>query len=220
MTQSDLETFSEKMRQSAGSTDGGDDEQWKLETIENVCIINPDSINDSSFTHSEIQYLEISNSGDGYIKGLEEYKIEEAPSRAKRTVSEGYSVISTVRPQREHYVFIESPPENLVVSTGFAVLYPKNPDELLPEYLYYAVTHPVFIDYLDANATGSAYPAVNLDILNKGVIAIPDTETQENIVDTLGVFDSKIKQNITEIKKLRELRNILIPEFLPPEKME
>lgn len=219
MTQSDLEKFTEEMRQSAEKSSGSEND-WKLETIEDICILNPDSINDDSFDYDRIQYLEISNSGDGYIEELEEYKIEDAPSRAKRPISEGHSVISTVRPNREHYVFIEDPPENLVVSTGFAVLYPKNPDQIMPEYLYYAVTHPVFIDYLDANATGSAYPAVNLDIIKKGAVPIPEIETQKSIVTTLGVFDSKIKQNIEEIKKLRELRNILIPEVLPPEKME
>ena len=219
MTQSDLEKFTEEMRQSTEKSSNSNNE-WKLEKIEDVCLLNPGSINDSNFDHDTIQYLEISNLGDGYIEELEEYEIEDAPSRAKRTVSEGYSVLSTVRPNREHYVFIEEPPENLVVSTGFVVLYPRNPDLIMPEYLYYAVTHPVFIDYLDANATGSAYPAVNLDIIKKGVVPIPDWETQENIVETLGVFDSKIKQNVREIKKLRELRNILIPEILPPEKME
>lgn len=219
MTQSDLEKFTEEMRQSTEQSSNSTNE-WKLEKIEDVCLLNPGSINDDSFDYDTIRYLEISNSGDGYIEELEEYKIEDAPSRAKRTVSEGHSVISTVRPNREHYVFIENSPENMVVSTGFAVLYPKNPHQIMPEYLYYAVTHPVFIDYLDANATGSAYPAVNLDIIKKGVIPIPDTETQRSIVNTLGVFDSKIKQNIKEIKKLRELRNILIPEVLPPEKME
>ena len=219
MTQSDLEKFTEEMQQSGGKSSNSDSE-WQLKAVEDVCILNPGSINDSNFDCDEIQYLEISNSGDGYIKELEEYKIEDAPSRAKRTVSEGHSVISTVRPNREHYVFIEDPPENLVVSTGFAVLYPKNPDQIIPKYLYYVVTHPVFIDYLDANATGSAYPAVNLDIIKKGVIPVPDKETQRNIVDTLEVFDSKIKQNVKEIKKLRELRNILLPEVLPPERME
>jgi len=219
MTQSDLEKFTEKMEESVSGPSDSDGE-WKLKNIEDVCILNPGSINDDSFGYEEIQYLEISNSGDGFIKELEEYNINDAPSRAKRTVSEGHSVISTVRPNREHYVFIEDAPENLVVSTGFAVLYPKNPDQILSKYLYYVLTHPVFIDYLDANATGSAYPAVNLDIIKKGVVPVPDRETQENIVDTLGVFDSKIKQNIKEIKKLREIRNILIPEVLPPEKME
>lgn len=219
MNQSDLEKFSEELRQSTEPSSNSDNE-WKLEKIEDVCLLNPGSINDDSFDYDTIQYLEISNSGDGYIKELEEYQIGNAPSRAKRTVSEGHSVISTVRPNREHYVFIEEAPENLVVSTGFAVLYPKNTAQIMPEYLYYAVTHPVFIDYLDANATGSAYPAVNLDIIKKGSIPIPDGETQESIVSTLSVFDSKIKQNIKEIKKVRELRDILIPEVLPPEKME
>lgn len=219
MTQSDLEKFTEEIRQGTEESSNNNNE-WKLEAIEDVCVLNPGSINDDSFDYDTIRYLEISNSGDGYIKELENYKIKDAPSRAKRTVSEGHSVISTVRPNREHYVFIEDPPENLVVSTGFAVLCPKDPGQIMPEYLYYAVTHPVFIDYLDANATGSAYPAVNLDIIKKGVIPIPDTRTQKSIVNTLGLFDSKIKQNIKEIKKLRKLRSILIPEYLPPEKME
>lgn len=219
MTQSDLEKFTEEMRKSTDKQSTKNNE-WQIETIEDVCNINPGSINDDDFDYDNIQYLEISNTGDGYIKELEDYKIEEAPSRAKRTVSGGQSVISTVRPGREHYVFIEDPPDNLVVSTGFTVLYPKNPDQVIPEYLYYAVTHPVFIDYLVGNATGSAYPAVNLDIIKKGVIPIPSRETQEHIVNTLGLFDSKIRHNIEEIKKLRELRDILIPELLPPEKME
>lgn len=215
MTQSDLEEFVKNMKDNTN-----DDDDWELRSVGDICELNPGSINDSDFDYDTIQYVEISNTGDGYIDGVEEYKLENAPSRAKRTVSDGDSVISTVRPSRNHYIFIEDPPENLVVSTGFAVLHPKNPNQVLPAYLYFVVSHPVFIDYLDANATGSAYPAVNLDIIKRGKIPVPPTNKQENIVKKVKIFDDKIKNNLEEIRKLRELRDILVPEVLPPEKME
>lgn len=219
MTQSDLDKFEKEMAESGANSQEADSD-WPLRKIGNICDINPRSINDTDFIFDRIEYLEISNVADGYIVELEEYDIADAPSRAKRPVAEGQTVISTVRPRREHFVFMDDPSERLVVSTGFAVLYPKNTSEILPQYLYYAVTHPVFIDYLDANATGSAYPAVNLDIIREGVIPVPPVDTQESVVDTLGIFDAKIKKNMGEINKLKQMRNILISDVLPPDKMD
>lgn len=214
MTQHGLDDFAETVETVQEEVEGSSDE-WPRKTIEEVCQTNPGSINDAGFDYDEIQYLDISSTANGYIKELQTFSMEEAPSRAKRTVSTGDSVVSTVRPNRKHYVYIDDPPENLVVSTGFVVLRPKPTANLTNRYLYYAVTHPRFIDFLDANATGSAYPAANLGVVERGEIPIPPLEVQEQIGDVLGVLDRKVKHNLEGVKKLVELRDLLQPEVIP-----
>ena len=185
-----LEEFAEDL---AGENSLGS-HSWKMERIEDVCVINPSSINDG-FGYDEMKYLNISSTGKGYIQEYQHHNIDDAPSRAKRTVEAGDSVISTVRPGREQYVYMSDPDENVVVSTGFVVLRPKNTNELDSRFLYYAVTRPELIRYFESNATGSAYPAVNLSVVRDGKIPIPPIDKQKKIANALSNLDEKIAIN-------------------------
>jgi len=163
--------------------------------LKDVCQINPDSVNDEEFEYTDIQYLTIGNAGTGVISEIDEHEISEAPSRAQRWVKPGDTVISRVRPGREQYVYIKNPPENMVVSSGFVVIRSSDPETLLPRYLYYATTSSDFINYLEMNATGSAYPSTNISEVRKAEIPVPSMEVQAEIVEALGAIDDKIENN-------------------------
>ena len=183
-------------------------ENWETKTIEEVCIINPSSINDG-FEHDEMKYLNISSTGEGYIKEYQYHDIDDAPSRAKRTISSGDTVISTVRPGRKQHVYMSNPDDNLVVSTGFVVLRPKNKEQLDNRFLYYAATRPELIKYFEKNATGSAYPAVNLSIVRDGEIPVPPLDQQKRIADILSSLEEKIDTNNRIIEILEEITQTL-----------
>src|SRR3989338_381739 len=110
---------------------------WRKVRLGDVAGINAHSIN-SDFPHKRIEYIDISAVGSGIISGVSEYEFNEAPIRARRLVTNGDTILSTVRPNRRSFLYIQNPKENVVVSTGFAVLSPKK--ETDPRFLYYLVT--------------------------------------------------------------------------------
>jgi type I restriction enzyme, S subunit len=107
---------------------------------------------------------------------INRYNIKDAPTRAKRLVSHGDIIWSTVRPNRKSFLLIRSPAANLVVSTGFAVI---TPEGIPPSYLYLWVTTERFVDYLSYSADGSAYPIVRPERIIESKIVIPSTTVLE-----------------------------------------
>jgi len=184
---------------------------WERKKLSEVAEINPGSINDNSFNLDEIKYLDISSVGKGFIEELTDYSLEDAPSRAKRTVKEGDAVLSRVRPVREQFTLLRSPPDNLVVSTGFAVLRAnKGIDE---KFLYYAFTSPEMIRWMDNHTSGSAYPAVNLSTLKHAEILVPPLKIQKKIGRILHNIDEKIETNKRINEILEEMAHALFKSW-------
>ena len=120
--------------------------EWRTVRLGDVADINPDAINDA-WPYTHIRYVDISSVGEGMLtEPPQVISLAEAPSRAKRLVREGDTVLSTVRPNRRSMFFVSSAEPDLVVSTGFAVLRPK-PGLIHPRYLYACVFDRAFTDY-------------------------------------------------------------------------
>lgn len=151
--------------------------------LKDIAKINPDSIG-HNFKHKVIEYVDISSVGVGNLIEIQEMEIQNSPSRAKRLVKSGDTIISTVRPNRRYFYYFKNPKENTVVSTGFAVLRALGKNGR--RYLYYSVTDQSFTDYLTKNAKGAAYPAVDADIIYDGEVFVPEkTEEQARIASVL-----------------------------------
>ena len=97
----------------------------------------------------EIEYIDISAVSPGIINETTFYSFADAPARARRIVQHGDIIWSCVRPIRRSHAIIWGPPENLIASTGFAVL---TPVDLPTSFLYQAVTKNEFVGYLANNA--------------------------------------------------------------------
>ena len=193
------------------NNEGDEDIEWGEKKLSEVAEINPGSINDDSFRFDEIKYLDISSVGKGFIEELADYSLEEAPSRAKRTVKESDTVLSRVRPIREQFTLLRNPPDNLVVSTGFAVLRAK--EEVDEKFLYYASTTPEMIIWMDNHTSGSAYPAVNLSTLKHAEIPVPPMPVQKKIGRILHRIDSKIETNNSINEILEEMAQTLFQSW-------
>ncbi len=96
----------------------------------------------------------------------------EAPSRAKRLIQEGDTVISTVRPGRRSMFYVKQSDPDWVVSTGFAVLRPYR-ENIEPRYLYACVFDRRFTEFLVKREKGAAYPAVLPEDIADAVINLP-----------------------------------------------
>lgn len=181
-----------------------------IEALVNVALINPESVT-KGFPHEEIEYIDISSVGSGTLEGAVHYRLVDAPSRAKRLVSHGDTIVSTVRPNRRSFLFVKHPLPNLVVSTGFAVLRPTT--KIAPRFLYYTVSNQAFTDYLTANAKGAAYPAVDTETFERAEINVPPVDVQRKVAAILSAYDGLIESNTRRIETLEEMAQMIYREW-------
>ena len=89
---------------------------------------------------------------------------EDAPDRAQWIVRQNDVITSTVRPIRSATSLIREDVQNLVCSSGFAVL---KTEKVEPEYLFVYLKSRPIVKLLDRKTTATMYPAVTIDdILN------------------------------------------------------
>ena len=92
---------------------------WKVGTLEDVASLNPESWSTRN-APEEIVYVDLSNTKWGYIEKVETYSWKAAPSRGRRVLRHGDTIVGTVRPGNGSFSLVGR--DGLTGSTGFAVL--------------------------------------------------------------------------------------------------
>ncbi len=187
-------------------------EKWNTVQSKWLMSCNDEVIPENSSSGLELTYVEISDVD--FTKGItnsELMKFEDAPSRARRKVRDGDIIISNVRTYLKAIAEIKNPDNNLVVSTGFAVLRPR---KVLQSFAKYALSASYFIEKVISESFGVSYPAITADRLVSIKLAVPDIKTQEEIADFLDKqtikIDSLVKKQEEMIDLLKEYRSTLI----------
>ena len=167
-----------------------------------VATLNDDSLPESTDPDLELEYIDIGNvDSSGKVNERATYKFSGAPSRARRKVADGDVIISTVRTYLQAIAPIQSPEENLVVSTGFAVARP-NRDLLDTNYFKYALREPRFLNEVVARSTGISYPAINSSELADIRIFIHDLQKQHRIATYLDRETARIDALVAEKERM------------------
>ena len=178
---------------------------WEVRRLKTIVTCNDETISESYDENKEIAYVEIGDvdSVDG-IKNYTRYKFKDAPSRARRMTRVGDVIVSTVRTYLKAIAFIKEP--DLIVSTGFAVLRPKN---VSPKYLSYSAMCDGFTTEVLRYSIGISYPAISSNDLLSLKIPIPSFPEQKKIVNYIESRTSKIDAYIAEKEKEVQLLNEL-----------
>jgi type I restriction enzyme S subunit len=189
--------------------------RWKNIRLKRSCKINKIAIGEDTPSDWEMQYLDISAvDSEGNVGTLETHTFANAPSRARRQVCSGDTVISTVRTYLKAIAHFEKPPENLIASTGFAVLTP-NP-KFDSRFLWRAVQDHDFIEQVVANSEGVGYPAIAPSCLANLPIYSPPLPEQRRIAAYLDEQTAKIDRLMDlrrrQIALLKEQRAALIQQ--------
>ena len=104
-----------------------------------------------------------------------------APSRARKLVSLGSVIYSTVRPYLLNIAVIEREYSPMpIASTAFAVLHPHS--GVHSRLLFFWLRSPFFVDFVTAKMKGIAYPAVNDTDLLGAPVPLPPSVEQKRIV--------------------------------------
>ena len=198
-------------------------EHWETKRLKYSASINDEALPETTPPDFEFDYVDIGGVSaiDG-ITATEHQIFETAPSRARRSVRHGDTIVSTVRTYLRAIAPIKNPPDNLIVSTGFAVIRPL---KIEPDFLAYALRESSFVESVVARSVGVSYPAVNASEVGHIPITIPSPAEQRAIAAFLdretGRIDSLIAKKRELVERMREKRVALISRTvtrgLPPE---
>ena len=166
--------------------------------LKDVAVINRASLPESIDADEVISYVDIGSVDDlGRILGTDELPFADAPSRARRLVREGDSIVSTVRTYLRAVAFIERDMGDLVVSTGFATLTPRT--RVDARFLYWAVRGSQFIEDVVSRSVGVSYPAITPTELGTVHLApLPPAGVQREVAARLDAATAEVDALVTE----------------------
>lgn len=191
-------------------------EHWEVKRLKYVSSINDEVLPEKTDENYEIKYVEISGvkSGLGIVE-ISDYQFKNAPSRARRIVKDGDVLVSTVRTYLKSVAKVDNPPTNLIASTGFAVIRPKEIDSDFIGYLFYS--EPLIGEIISLS-TGVSYPAINSSQIGDIKIPIPTLKEQKEIANyiksKISVLDSSRSKTEKLIELLAEYRTAIISEVV------
>lgn len=189
---------------------------WDERPLKFYASSNDESLSSRTPSNYEFNYIDISTTG---FRKLKKEPVcttfEEAPSRARRIVREGDTILSTVRTYLKAILYIDNTKDGNVVSTGFAVLRPK--DGVYPPLLSYALSCDYFINAVIRYSIGVSYPAINDKKLLSLKLALPKSydeqvKVYEQIMALTESTDITIEYLQDMVNSLQDLKARLISD--------
>lgn len=187
---------------------------WRSTCISELADLNSYSLGKNDPLDS-LKYIEISEVKQGEIGNIQTFRRGEEPSRARRRLRHGDTVISTVRPDRGSYFLCLNPSKNMIASTGFTVVTPKDAPW---SFVYEVLTRQQTIEYFGQQADGGAYPAIKPEVIGDIQVAMPENK------EILGYYHRIVgpllelaDQNRKQSKTLASIRDALLPKLLSGE---
>jgi len=186
---------------------------WTLKKLKYVSQINSRSLPETTDEDYEFNYIDISNVDIEKGADLgEKIRFGIAPSRARRVVKRGSSIISTVRTYLKTIAYMDEDVKDVIVSTGFAVV--DSNKEIFSKFLYYVLRCEKFVERVCSLSVGVSYPAINPSELSNIVVWFPNKDEQKQIAHCLDYeirrIDDLIAKKERMIKFLKEERAALI----------
>ena len=185
---------------------------WRASTLADVARLNPESWS-SHNAPARILYVDLAKTKWGDIDEIQMFSWADAPSRARRVLRRGDTIVGTVRPGNGSFALIDR--DDLTGSTGFAVLRPADPIER--EIVWCAATSADTIDRLAHLADGGAYPAVSPKAVLNVAVVLPDKRVRLAFSTVAAPLLNRLKANQREARILGTLRDALLPKLVSGE---
>ena len=180
--------------------------------LSDIASLNPESWTRATAPDT-VAYVDLSNTKWGVIEKIETYAWLDAPSRAKRVLRPGDTIVGTVRPGNGSHALVGG--GGLTGSTGFAVLRPKEVFDAL--FVWCAATSKSNIGRLAQLADGGAYPAVSPQAVAATEIPLADVATRKRFSDLATPLADRMLAAYGEASQLAELRDTLLPKLISGE---
>ena len=174
---------------------------WKIMRLSNWLRLNQITLPEDTDPDYVFDYLDIGAVGTGRLTAKpEKMRFGDSPSRARRVVRLGDTIVSTVRTYLKSVWHAEDANADLIASTGFAVLTPKSGTS--PRFVSYLCQSDPFTNRVTANSVGIAYPAIAEARLRTFHLCVPPLSEQATIARFLDHTDRRFRRYIRVKQKL------------------
>ena len=186
---------------------------WKVRKLKHWLTVNRQVLSEDTDPDYTFDYVDISSVGTGrLVTTPERLRFRDCPSRARRVVQSGDTIMSTVRTYLKAVWYADNVRSDLVASTGFAVLSPKS--STWAKFVSYLCLSEHFTNRVTANSVGIAYPAIAETKLEAFKVGVPPLSEQTAIARFLDHATDQIERYIRTKEKfialLEEQKQVMI----------
>ena len=204
-----------RMRDSGVEWLGDVPAHWEVRKLKHWLVVNRSTLSGDTHPDFAFDYLDIGSVGTGnLVAPPQRMRFQGSPSRARRVVREGDTIISTVRTYLKAVWYARDVQSDLIASTGFAVLTPTPSTH--PGFVGYVCQSSSFTDRVSANSVGVAYPAIAETKFSTFEVAVPPLPEQTAIARFLDhatdLIDRYIRSKEKLIALLEEQKRAIINE--------
>lgn len=184
----------------------------KKVTFGNCANINERTLSAKTPNDYMFHYIDIASIvTPKHLGPLTKYSFADAPSRARRIVKQNDIVLSLVRPYLKSFVQIKSNQNNLIASTGTAVVSAKS--ENSTDFLFHVLFSKAFMAFCENRMNGTNYPAITPADLADFQIPSYNYDEQLSIANKLNAIDNTIEQLECQIIKSQEVKQEIINQI-------
>ena len=148
----------------------------------------------------EIAYIDIAGIDNTrqVIREAKQYRLKDAPSRARQIVRSGDVLFATVRPYLRNIAPVPNGYDQQIASTGFSVLRPAQ--GICPAFLFYRAISRDFVNALSGMQYGVSYPAVKDEQVRDQLLWLPPLREQIRIVAKVEALFSELDRGMESLK--------------------
>ena len=192
-------------------------ESWEAEPLGALCV-DTDLVDLRTEGDRTIQYVDVSSISRDYlqIESTSQYRLMEAPGRARKRISTGDVIFATVRPTLLRTAIVSKELDNQVCSTAFCVLR-RDAKKVVDRFIYYLVQRDQFVNQLAEIETGASYPAVTDRMVKEQMVPVPPIDGQREIAAILDAIDRKADLHRRKRAVLDELFKALLHKLMTGE---
>ena len=189
------------------------DQRWRMVRLGEITEIDRAKLTRDTDPDMLFDYVSLANVEVGRIVGpLRRPSFFHAPSRARRILTRGDILVSTVRPNLLGFALVDERHQHCIASTGFAVVSPGK--DLHSDYLFHYMFSSDMSAQLHGLVIGSSYPAISSADVRRLRIVLPPLVEQRKIAEVLRRWDEEmalVSRKIVQLacQKLALLRIIL-----------
>lgn len=172
--------------------------------LKHLALLNPEALDESTSADFAFRYIDIAATGRGrLISAPQQMTFGQAPSRARRILRPGDTILSTVRTYLRAVWTLRADEADLIASTGFVCIRPGA--DIDPRYLGWLAESDVVVDEVVARSVGVSYPAINPSEVGTIKVPSPPLEEQRAIADYLDRETARIDALIATKRQMAGL---------------
>lgn len=169
--------------------------------LKHLALLNPETLGEDTRPDLPFRYIDIGTTGRGVLLDEPEaMTFATSPSRARRVLRPGDSILSTVRTYLRAGWTHDGTRDDLVASTGFVCLRPRPGTD--PRFLGWLAQADTVVEEVVARSVGVSYPAINPAEVGRIKVPCPPLATQRAVADYIDRETARIHALIAAKRRL------------------